>query len=355
MFPQLLRETTLAMKGVAIISIALHNLLHLKSFGFIPENEVSFKSEYFRLYIDSLFHLSPNIVGDTLSFLGWLGVPVFVFLSGYGLVMKFEKGNNQEGFVIRKHLRHSFFNLFFLILPAITLLLIGDIIDYNKYGIATKLFSLTLLTNVFSFIIPYPIIVYWYAGFTFELYLLYIIFNKNRSGHLLLYSSLICFLVLFLIYFLGNYGHLLHYLKDNFVGWLPIFCLGIYVARNSKRNSSSRKGMLCIVLLIPLLFITLVLMNSNYFLWVLMPFFAIPLCICIVKLIQTTKLTKKCFIWIGEYSAAIFMVHPLIRMLNLTQISDNLCFIVVLYLFLTLLFSYFYQKIVLFLRSKIIS
>ena len=96
-------------------------------------------------------------------------------------------------------------------------------------------------------------------------------------------------------------------------------------------------------------------MNSNYFLWVLMPFFAIPLCICIVKLIQTTKLTKKCFIWIGEYSAAIFMVHPLIRMLKLTQISDNLCFIVVLYLFITLLFSYFYQKIVLFLRSKIIS
>ena len=82
-FPYLSKETISLMKGLAILSIAMHNLLHLKIFGFVTENETNFNLEYFNLFFNHLTHFHYNAIGDIISFLGWLGVPVFIFISGY--------------------------------------------------------------------------------------------------------------------------------------------------------------------------------------------------------------------------------------------------------------------------------
>ena len=72
-------------KGYAIIFIALHNFLHMSYMGFVQENEMRFDISKSRLFFEHLLNPSWTIVGDLFSFIGWIGVPVFVFLSGFGL------------------------------------------------------------------------------------------------------------------------------------------------------------------------------------------------------------------------------------------------------------------------------
>ncbi len=41
-----------------------------------------------------------GIIENVFSFIGWVGVPVFVFLSGYGLAMKY--GGSKRGIEARE-------------------------------------------------------------------------------------------------------------------------------------------------------------------------------------------------------------------------------------------------------------
>lgn len=75
------KENSKVLRGLAIMAIVLHNYLHI--LGFSPENEMSFSLEntnhFFSFFDDGHF------IAEILSFLGWLGVPVFIFLTGFGV------------------------------------------------------------------------------------------------------------------------------------------------------------------------------------------------------------------------------------------------------------------------------
>ena len=74
------------MRGVAILCIMFHNFLHLT----LPtiENEFSFSELRTDTFVSSLSAQPAWALADVMSFLGWYGVAVFIFLSGYGLVRK---------------------------------------------------------------------------------------------------------------------------------------------------------------------------------------------------------------------------------------------------------------------------
>ena len=80
------RNNSLMLRGVAILFIMLHNFLHFAQFGFTSENEGSFSSEKAVGFFDAIMGGS-NVFGEFLSHLGWIGVPVFVFLTGYGIAL----------------------------------------------------------------------------------------------------------------------------------------------------------------------------------------------------------------------------------------------------------------------------
>ncbi len=354
-FKLLTKDVCLIMKGIAILCIVLHNLLHLRIYGYAQENEVTFSFERYNYFINHFLSLDQNLVGDVISFLGWLGVPVFVFLSGYGLSKKYDdycvlsKGGG------KKYVTHSYQKLLLLLLPAILFLLFNDIVHLNRYGIFTKIFSLSLLSNCFSFLLNYPVVVYWYLGLTFELYILFLVFNKWQSSKLLLWSGLACVFIQASLYFIDGSSRLLHYFRDNFIGWLPIFNLGIYYARNSITKDWKLKGIVGIALAF-VCFVVLIIMNSNYFLWILMPIMAIPICIIVSSYINHIPYLNKVFLWLGKYSASIFIVHPLIRMLDysiLRELSIIIC--VGAYLLMTLVTAYFYQIIYSALKAKFLN
>lgn len=80
----LTKENSLILRGLAIMAIMLHNFLHNPMLGFTQENEMSFSGEHVKHFFSTLDKkwFDPY---DWFSFLGWTGVVVFIFLTGFGV------------------------------------------------------------------------------------------------------------------------------------------------------------------------------------------------------------------------------------------------------------------------------
>lgn len=86
------RREAAAMRGLAILAIVLHNYTHWLG-PMVKENEYTFSWHNVERLFAELSHPSWDIIAHLFSFFGHYGVPVFVFLSAYGLVMKYEGGS----------------------------------------------------------------------------------------------------------------------------------------------------------------------------------------------------------------------------------------------------------------------
>ena len=89
----LTRTQCSAMRGIAIIGIFLHNYCHWLGMA-VKENEYTFTAGNCRRLLEVMTQPDWNLPVHLLSFFGHYGVPVFLFLSAYGLVMKYENGGN---------------------------------------------------------------------------------------------------------------------------------------------------------------------------------------------------------------------------------------------------------------------
>ena len=78
------------MRGLAIIGIFLHNYCHWLGFA-VKENEYTFTMSKSSSLMQAISDPDWNLPIHLISFFGHYGVPVFLFLSAYGLVMKYEK------------------------------------------------------------------------------------------------------------------------------------------------------------------------------------------------------------------------------------------------------------------------
>ena len=78
------------LRGIAILGIVLHNLAHTFPFA-VKENEYTFSLGRTFLLNEYAHDIPATLPIQLLSFFGHYGVPIFVFLSGYGLVMKYER------------------------------------------------------------------------------------------------------------------------------------------------------------------------------------------------------------------------------------------------------------------------
>ena len=79
-----------ALRGIAILGIILHNYCHFLGFA-VKENEYTFTAAKPIMLWDRIMALDHNLFVHILSFFGHYGVPVFLFISGFGLVRKYEQ------------------------------------------------------------------------------------------------------------------------------------------------------------------------------------------------------------------------------------------------------------------------
>ena len=249
------------LRGIAILGIVLHNYTHWLR-PMVKENEYTFKQGNADRMAELLSQPDWYLPAQLLSFFGHSGVPIFLFLSAFGLVMKYEQkmpatpvpptGKEESAW---SFLRQHFLKLFKLMLTGFVIFVLVD-------GMTPRLHHYHLLDVVaqlgmFNNLLPHPERViwpgpYWFFGLMMQLYVIYRLLLYRRSSWWVLCLMLVCTAVQM---FFSPAGEELNYLRYNFVGGVLPFGLGLLFARHGRMPT--QKAYYCIVLVVALLLIFL--------------------------------------------------------------------------------------------------
>jgi peptidoglycan/LPS O-acetylase OafA/YrhL len=228
-----LRDTN-ALKAIGILAIVLHNLFHQLPSAVI-ENEFGFDPQHFRDFLATVVQPRRTIQAF-FSFLGHFGVQLFIFLSAYGLALKYWSTPSWSAFVwgrIKK-----IYPTFFL---SVALLLLLQAIQDGP----TKAWSfllrqgdeLILTTLAVHNLIPGlelpPVGPWWFLPFIVQFYCLWpalAAFSRRFEGLGLVALAISC-LALVLAFRLSLSEKLGINLLTTPIGHMPELCLGIACAR----------------------------------------------------------------------------------------------------------------------------
>ena len=320
----LTREDVLVMKGIAILWIMLHNYCHRLSFA-VGQNEFRFSSKLVWKFFNSLRDTPLYCPVHIVSYFGHYGVGVFVFLSGYGLAMKYadlEALNTLSG-RLKVMFQH--------ILKLLTLFVVG----YCWFAIDAMLldgrwrgdffdkrfmWEMSMCANL-RFVQPFQILrpgVYWYFSLCAQLYLVYFfVLQRIRPIVRTNVFILIVLLLEIIAYYRNPFPfNLLSYLRTNCIGWIPQFLIGVY--SKNVNYTISRRAVLVFFILSPLF---LILSELSFIPWLFAPFLAIIFCYSSVIIVL-----KRIYAWLhmlGSISSSIFIVHPTIRAVLLRTLKHQ--------------------------------
>ena len=334
------------MRGIAILGIMLHNYCHwLKDI--VRENEYTWMVAKVDRLWDVLLHPDALLPIHLLSFFGHYGVPVFLFLSGFGLVMKYEGKTDmpQPSHGILRFIRYNYLKLFRILIVGFVAFTMIDVMTYSphRYHWDEVVGMLGMFANFFEHpsqvIWPGP---YWYFGLTLQVYILYrLLFWKWRHGGVVVTAILVCWLLQVVCL---NDPDMLERLRYNCIGGMLPFGMGILVARN--RNIFPQHSSLITYLLLLLISVILIVamgFNSQSWLWI--PLFIVVGTVALVKILPPMLL--RAMVWVGGISAAIFVAHPIVRKLFVRPyIHDDLYAGLILYAVATIALSWLFMLVI---------
>lgn len=311
-----------AMRGIAILAIVLHNYCHFIS-KIVQENEYQFFVSHNEQLWQVFTHPDELLPIHLLSFFGHYGVPVFLFLSGYGLVKKYEQGDKVAALPF---VRYNYLKLFRMLFVGFSLFICVDMVTPGRFQfhwdnvIAQLLMYINVLPEPEKTIWPG---IYWFFGLMMELYIVYRLLLYRRSSWIAVALIVVCWL---LQAFCDPEGETLNRLRYNCIGGLLPFGLGIIAARvrtlrtGSTFPSDSEYAPYVPILWLLVFVISVALvfaMSFNFYTWLLwIPFFIILGTIALVKAMP--KWMLNIVTWFGSISAAMFVAHPIARKLFIT-------------------------------------
>lgn len=227
-----LRDTC-ALKAVGILAIVLHNFFHSLP-GAVLENEFNFNPLHFQQFLDRV--VDPRHTIQTLfSYLGHFGVQLFIFLSAYGLALKYWTTPSWGAFVWARI--KKLYPMFFL---ALGLWLLGRVIELGsefpsfllENGDELALTTLALINLVPGYGLP-PVGPWWFLPFIVQFYCLWpalAAFSRRFKVPGLIGLSAICLAIttvsgsaLVRAWWIN--------LMETPVGHMPELCLGVACAR----------------------------------------------------------------------------------------------------------------------------
>ena len=341
----LTRDECTAMKGIAILGIMLHNYCHwLKDI--IRENEytwLQWKCDHLWAVIKQPDELLPI---HLLSFFGHYGVPVFLFLSGFGLVMKYERGSLPEVGIWR-FIRYNYLKLFRILIVGFVLFVMLDAITpgMHRYQASEVMGMLGMYVNFF----PHPSQViwpgpYWYFGVTLQLYILYRLVMYRRHWGIVVALIVVCWLCQ--EWYLDDV-EMMERLRYNSVGGMLPFGMGVLAGNlsQSPHRGGVSGGIIgsFMILLVSVVLVFVMGFTPQAWLWV--PVFIVTGTIAIVKLIP--KQMMPYIVWLGTISAVIFVMHPLVRKIFIRPYLQNDIYAgLLLYIVATLVVSWLVKKLI---------
>lgn len=295
------------MRGLAIIGIFLHNYCHWLGFA-VKENEYTFTMSKASDLMQALAHPDLNLPIHLVSFFGHYGVPVFLFLSAYGLVMKYEKRGalSPKQTNVVPFLKHHYVKLFKMMIVGFVAFTMVDAITpgSHKYHVMDILGQMFMFNNMMPdpdhVIWPGP---YWFFGLMMQLYIVYrlLLWRKGDVNALLLIA--VCWAMQA---FCDPEGDTLNRVRYNFMGGVLPFCAGLLYARHGKQLTHGVRMTLMVISVVAVFFF-----SFNFQTWLWAPLFVCTASIGIVKLLPKT--VNEWIAWVGTISAALFVLHPLTR------------------------------------------
>ena len=322
---KLTRTECNALRGLAIIGIFLHNYCHWLR-PVVKENEY----QYIQRNVDNLYQVLQGSWDELfffhiLSFFGHYGVPIFLFLSAYGLTMKYEQKlptgptNNQEtqaplplfGFI-----KYHWLKLFRMMIVGFVAFTIVDNITKGPH--LYKVMDIIGQMGLFNNLLPHPDDViwpgpYWFFGLMLQLYIVYRLLLYRRHW---LWNVGLIVLSLAIQLACDPESDALNRWRYNFIGGMLPFGAGLLYARYVRPWSTATNFVAFILSVLAIL-----LMSFSYLTW-----YFVPLAICIAsitfgKLISRLEVAIGCkslsftniLSWVGSISAALFVCHPITR------------------------------------------
>lgn len=226
-------KSSFYLKGMAITLIMLHNFFH-RLFPRFEENEMSWSIDHLTGFFDAVNRFPHLSVEFFWGLMGFFGVPVFVFLSGYGLTKSFSAKKGRIITFVIKHIVKIY--LLFLISVGVYTL-------YNYYqgNLSQKIikaifYTLTLTNNFYPnrlFLLNGP---WWFFSMIIQLYILFplIYFILKRKNNLFWILAL-CYLAIYILLFYLNINS--RYIFGNSLGHIPEFTLGCFMAKYADKMS----------------------------------------------------------------------------------------------------------------------
>ena len=322
---KLTRTECNALRGLAIIGIFLHNYCHWLR-PVVKENEY----QYIQRNVDNLYQVLQGSWDELfffhiLSFFGHYGVPIFLFLSAYGLTMKYEQKlptgptNNQEtqatlplfGFI-----KYHWLKLFRMMIVGFVAFTMVDNITKGPH--LYKVMDIIGQMGLFNNLLPHPDDIiwpgpYWFFGLMLQLYIVYRLLLYRRHW---LWNVGLIVLSLAIQLACDPESDALNRWRYNFIGGMLPFGAGLLYARYVRPWSTATNFVAFILSVLAIL-----LMSFSYLTW-----YFVPLAICIasitfVKLISRLEVAIGCkslsftniLSWVGSISAALFVCHPITR------------------------------------------
>ena len=325
------------MRGLAILLIITNNFGHMIN-GVHPDNEFTYCYANVSGFLDSLLHFSNLFPLELLSFYSPFGVMIFIFLSGYGLTLKYELGNGQS-VSSKLFVKEHYIKLFSMQAKGLALFLIF-LLMYNVneivyfYPFIKQLF---MIGNIYPSlkIVPGP---YWFFGMIMEVYIIFRLIFYKRSSWLMMG---IVFLSLFIMALLDPVGRLLYYLRINFFLALLPFSLGVLSSRHWSSISFLFKSKKRVFFIFLVSFFLLTLCKLNFYSWLFMPIFVVSTSVTLVILLSNVYFFSLTLGWVGGLSGVLFVVHPSFRHILIERANESGHFysVILIYLFLTFVFS----------------
>ena len=311
----LTRAECAALRGLAIIGIFLHNYCHWLG-PVVKENEYTFSQHNVDWLTAVMASPDGLLPAHLVSFFGHYGVPVFLFLSAYGLELKYGRSLYAPAF---RFVAYHWKKLFSMMIVGFVSFTIVDAMTPGRwhYTLTQVVAQLAMVNNLLPDpdhnIWPGP---FWFFGLMLQLYVVYRLLLYKRHWAWTAGAMVVCLGVQLAF---ASESEALNWYRYNFMGGMLPFGLGLLYARYGNRIILTNLNTLSLLVSVVFCGFMVMWMSASYLLWSVVPLVVCILCVYVVKLLSQAArrpvgawLMER-LVWMGEISAALFVIHPVLR------------------------------------------
>lgn len=316
-----------ALRGIAILGIFLHNFCHWLN-PVVKENEYQYFQHNVDWFAQCAARVNELFPAHVISFFGHYGVPVFLFLSAYGLEMKYGNGQGKSPdgrrVVVSSFVRYHYLKLFKMMIVGFICFTVVDAMTVGSwhYNVAQIVGQLLMINNLYDQpdrnIWPGP---FWFFGLMLQLYVVYRLLLYRRHWGWTVGLMVVCTVAQL---FMDPEGENLNYWRYNFMGGMLPFGLGLLFARygNKVMLVNLTFGSFLMSWVVCSFFI--VSASGSFYTWAIVPALVCYASVYFIKTVSTLPLpwlrARIGYVlgWLGNVSAALFVIHPAIRKVFIT-------------------------------------